>query len=474
MDYRRGIRQRISGEQIVKRKKSIRWNTLQITALGFLGIIFLGGLLLYLPVSNTRPIAFIDALFTSVTSVCVTGLVTVTPATQFTVFGKVILLILIQIGGLGVIACSVLFFFLLRRKIGLRERVMIQEAYGARQLGGIVRLVKRIIIGTLAVEGGGAFLYALCFVPEYGVIRGICYSVFHAVSAFCNAGIDILGENSLADYAVSPLVNMTTILLIILSGIGFTVWFDVMDNAKGLIHREVPGRWWFTRLKLHSKLAIVSTLVLIAAGTIFILLAEYHNPDTIGNMGLGQKLLAALFQSVTTRTAGFYTFSQGAMHEESKLFCAILMFIGGSPGGTAGGVKTTTFAMLFLACLTFVRGGNDTECMGRRISVANFRTGFCVIMVAFTVFITGTITILVIEPDSIPLVNVIYETASAVGTVGLTADLTPQLSRISQVVLMVMMYIGRLGPLTLVLTFAGKTHPRDKIRRLPAEQIMVG
>ncbi len=458
----------------MKRKKSIRWNTLQITALGFLGIIFLGGLLLYLPVSNTRPIAFTDALFTSVTSVCVTGLVTVTPASQFTVFGKIILLILIQIGGLGVIACAVLFFFLLRRKIGLRERVMIQEAYGARQLGGIVRLVKKIITGTLVVEGGGAFLYAFCFVPEYGVARGICYSIFHAVSAFCNAGIDILGENSLADYAGSPMVNITTILLIILSGIGFTVWFDVMENAKRLFHREVPGRWWFTRLKLHSKLAVITTLILIAAGTVFIFLAEYHNPDTIGNMGIGQKLLAALFQSVTTRTAGFYTFSQGAMHEESKLFCAVLMFIGGSPGGTAGGVKTTTFAMLFLACLTFVRGGNDTECMGRRISVANFRTGFCVMMVAFTVFITGTITILAIEPDSIPMVNVIYETASAVGTVGLTADLTPHLSRISQIVLMVMMYIGRLGPLTLVLIFAGKTHPRDKVRRLPAEQIMVG
>lgn len=458
----------------MKRKKSIRWNTLQITALGFLGIIFLGGLLLYLPVSNTRPIAFTDALFTSVTSVCVTGLVTVTPASQFTVFGKIILLILIQIGGLGVIACAVLFFFLLRRKIGLRERVMIQEAYGARQLGGIVRLVKKIITGTLAVEGGGAFLYAFCFVPEYGVARGICYSIFHAVSAFCNAGIDILGENSLADYAGSPMINITTILLIILSGIGFTVWFDVMENAKRLFHREVPGRWWFTRLKLHSKLAVITTLILIAAGTVFIFLAEYHNPDTIGNMRIGQKLLAALFQSVTTRTAGFYTFSQGAMHEESKLFCAVLMFIGGSPGGTAGGVKTTTFAMLFLACLTFVRGGNDTECMGRRISVANFRTGFCVMMVAFTVFITGTITILAIEPDSIPMVNVIYETASAVGTVGLTADLTPHLSRISQIVLMVMMYIGRLGPLTLVLIFAGKTHPRDKVRRLPAEQIMVG
>lgn len=458
----------------MKRKKSIRWNTLQITAIGFMGIILLGGLLLYLPVSNTQPIAFIDALFTSVTSVCVTGLVTVTPASQFTVFGKVILLILIQIGGLGVIACAVLFFFLLRRRIGLRERIMIQEAYGARQLSGIVRLVKKIIIGTLVAEGGGAVLYAFRFVPEYGLIRGVWYSVFHAVSAFCNAGIDILGENSLADYATSPLINMTTILLIILSGIGFTVWFDVMENARSLFHREVPGRWWFTRLKLHSKLAVITTVILIAVGTVFIFLAEYHNPETIGNMGLGEKFIAALFQSVTTRTAGFYTFSQGAMHEESKLFCAILMFIGGSPGGTAGGVKTTTFAMLFLACLTFVRGGKDTECMGRRISAANFRTGFCVLMVAFTVFITGTITILVIEPDSTLLVNVIYETASAVGTVGLTADLTPHLSRSSQIVLMVMMYIGRLGPLTLVLTFAGKIHPRDKIRRLPAEQIMVG
>lgn len=196
--------------------------------------------------------------------------------------------------------------------------------------------------------------------------------------------------------------------------------------------------------------------------------------ETLGQFGTGQKLMASLFQSVTTRTAGFYTVPQGALHEESKLFCAILMFIGGSPGGTAGGVKTTTMAMLFLACLTFVRGGNDTECMGRRITVANFRTGFCVVMVAFAVFITGTIVILMLEPDNVLLVNVIYETASAVGTVGLTADLTPYLSRMSQCVLMAMMYIGRLGPLTLALMFVGKTHPRDRIRSLPEERIMVG
>lgn len=459
---------------VKEKRRSVRWNTLRITAAGFLSIIFLGGVLLYLPVSNVRPIAFMDALFTSVSAVCVTGLVTVTPACQFTLFGKIILLLLIQIGGLGVIACAALFFFLLHRKITVRERVVLEETYGTGRLGGIVRMVRRVIMGTLFVEGCGAVMYAFQFVTEYGFLRGIWYSVFHAVSAFCNAGIDILGESSLAEYSVNPVINITTILLIIVSGIGFSVWFDIMENIKRLIHREVPVRWWFTRLRLHSKLAIIMTFVLIISGTGFIFLFEFHNPDTIGNMSLGQKAVAALFQSVTTRTAGFYTFSQGALHEETKLFCAILMFIGGSPGGTAGGVKTTTFAMLFLSCLTFVRGGGDTECMGRKISVANFRTGFCVVMAAFTAFITGTLAILFIEPDSIAMVNVIYETASAVGTVGLTADLTPHLHRISQVILMAMMYIGRLGPLTLVLTFAGKSHPRDKIRSLPNEQIMVG
>ena len=458
----------------MRKKRNTRWNTLRVTAAGFLGVILLGAALLSLPVSNTQPIAFTDALFTSATSVCVTGLVTVVPASQFTLFGKVILLLLIQIGGLGVIACGTLFLFLLNKKITIQERVVLKEAYGADRLGGIVKLVRKVILGTFAVEGAGAVLYAFQFIPEYGLVRGIGYSVFHAVSAFCNAGIDILGSSSLSSYVTNPVINVTTILLIILSGIGFTVWFDVIDNNRRLVRGEVPKRWWFTRLRLQSKLAVIMTVLLIFAGTVFVFLAEYRNPDTIGKLSIGQKLMASMFQSVTTRTAGFCTVSQGALHTESKLFCAILMFIGGSPGGTAGGVKTTTFAMLFLACLTFVRGGNDTECMGRKITVANFRTGFAVVMVAFAVFITGTIAVLFLEPDSILLENVIYETASAVGTVGLTADLTPRLCRASQYVLMVMMYIGRLGPLTMALMFAGKTHPRDRIRSLPEEQIMVG
>lgn len=458
----------------MKKKRNIRWNTLRVMAAGFLGVILLGAVLLYLPVSNTRPIAFMDALFTAVTSVCVTGLVTVVPAAQFTLFGKVVLLVLIQIGGLGVIACATLFLFLLNRKITIQERVVLKEAYGAERLGGIVKLVRKVILGTFAVEGIGALMYACQFIPEYGFFRGIGYSVFHAVSAFCNAGIDILGSSSLLNYVANPIINVTTVLLVILSGIGFTVWFDIIGNGRRMVRGEVPRRWWFPRLRLQSKLAVIMTVILIFAGTAFVFLAEYRNPETIGELNLGQKLMASMFQSVTTRTAGFCTVSQAALHTESKLFCAVLMFIGGSPGGTAGGVKTTTFAMLFLACLTFVRGGNDTECMGKRITVANFRTGFAVVMVAFAVFITGTIAILFLEPDSILLENVIYETASAVGTVGLTADLTPRLCRASQVVLMVMMYIGRLGPLTMALMFAGKTHPRDRIRSLPEERIMVG
>ena len=259
----------------MKKKRNTRWNTLRVTAAGFLGVILIGAVLLYLPASNTQPIAFTDALFTSATSVCVTGLVTVVPASQFTLFGKIILLLLIQIGGLGVIACGTLFLFLLNRKITIQERVVLKEAYGADRLGGIVKLVKRVILGTFAVEGAGAVLYAFQFIPEYGLVRGIGYSIFHAVSAFCNAGIDILGSSSLSGYVTNPIVNVTTILLIILSGIGFTVWFDVIDNNRRLVRGEVPKRWWFTRLRLQSKLAIIMTVILILAGTIFVFLAEY-------------------------------------------------------------------------------------------------------------------------------------------------------------------------------------------------------
>lgn len=335
-------------------------------------------------------------------------------------------------------------------------------------------MVRKVILGTFVVEGVGVLLYAFQFVPEYGLLRGVAYAVFHAVSAFCNAGIDILGADSLAGYAGNPLVNFTTMMLVVLSGIGFVVWYDVIGNVRRIYKKEVPKKWWFTRLKLHSKLAIVTTLVLLLVGALAVFLMEYSNPDTLGGMPLGDKVMASMFQSVTTRTAGFYTISQGALHEETKLVSSILMFIGGSPGGTAGGVKTTTIAMLVLWCITLIRGGKDAECFGRKITVSNFRTGFAVVILAFLILIGGTLAILMIEKDSVAMSDVLFETSSAIGTVGLTADLTPQLERASQVIIMFLMYVGRIGPMTLALSFAGKQNPQDKLRELPQERIMVG
>ncbi|SCI84892.1 Ktr system potassium uptake protein B [uncultured Clostridium sp.] len=446
---------------------------MQILALGFMGVILAGGVLLSLPFCNRQPITFSDALFTSTTAVCVTGLVTVTPAVQFTLAGQIILLILIQIGGLGIIACAVGFLLLLRRQITVKERIVIQETYNMEAPGGMVAMILRVIKGTLAVETAGAVLYAFRFIPEFGVLRGIWYAVFHAVSAFCNAGIDILGDTSFQKYVGDPIINITTVLLIIVSGIGFSVWQDLISNGRRIRRREIPNKWWFTRLRLHSKLAIVTTLILLIGGTVCIFLMERNNPATLGNLSTGEKWMAAFFHSTSTRTAGFATVSQSGLYTQSKFLSCILMFIGGSPGGTAGGVKTTTVAMVVLTCLSVFRGGEQVECFGRRLSGKNIRMGFAVIMTAVTVLFAGTIAITVFEPQ-VPFIDILYEAFSAVGTVGLTADLTPTLSSASHMVLIVMMYIGRIGPISLALLFGGMSKPKERARELPEQRIMVG
>lgn len=446
---------------------------MQILALGFMGVILAGGVLLSLPFCNRQPITFSDALFTSTTAVCVTGLVTVTPAVQFTLAGQIILLILIQIGGLGIIACAVGFLLLLRRQITVKERIVIQETYNMEAPGGMVAMILRVIKGTLAVETAGAVLYAFRFIPEFGVLRGIWYAVFHAVSAFCNAGIDILGDTSFQKYVGDPIINITTVLLIIVSGIGFSVWQDLISNGRRIHRREIPNKWWFTRLRLHSKLAIVTTLILLIGGTVCIFLMERNNPATLGNLSTGEKWMAAFFHSTSTRTAGFATVSQSGLYTQSKFLSCILMFIGGSPGGTAGGVKTTTVAMVVLTCLSVFRGGEQVECFGRRLSGKNIRMGFAVIMTAVTVLFAGTIAITVFDPQ-VPFIDILYEAFSAVGTVGLTADLTPTLSSASHMVLIVMMYIGRIGPISLALLFGGMSKPKERARELPEQRIMVG
>ena len=456
-----------------ERKKSIRFSTMQLIAAGFLGTILLGGVLLYLPMCNTQPIQFTDALFTATSAVCVTGLVTIVPATQFTVLGKGILLALIQIGGLGVIACTFSFFLILKKKITLRERIIIQETYNMDTLSGLVKFLIKIIKGTFIVEGVGVVLFSLQFVREYGFVEGVCYSIFHSVSAFCNAGIDILGNGSFTKYAANPLINFTTMSLIIVGGIGFTVWGDVLKNVFEDFGKEgYSVKKIFTKLTLHSKIAISMTIALILLGTVSFFVLEYANPETFGNMTLGEKIMASGFHSVSTRTAGFATVSQSGLTNGSKLITCLLMFVGGSPAGTAGGVKTTTVAMLILTCRSVIKGGRDTECFGRRIVEDNIRTGLAVIFLSMGFLITGTVIVSVLEPN-VEFMRILYETTSAMGTVGLSADLTPQLETASKYVIMMLMYIGRIGPVTMALIF-GKGHTKDRVRELPEKRILVG
>ncbi len=457
----------------MEKLKKIRLTTTQLLATGFLGIILLGGILLWLPISNTRPILLIDALFTAVTSVCVTGLVTVTPAVQFTLFGKIVLLILIQIGGLGIIACVTAFFIIMKRRISLKERVVILEAYSMESLSGMVAMILRILKGTICLEGIGALLYSFRFVPEFGVVKGIGYSVFHAVSAFCNAGIDILGDSSFIPYADSVVVNFTTILLVVLSGLGFTVWQDLGQNLKKVWKKELELRRLFKKLRLHSKIVLIMTSVLIVSGTLAFLILEYNNPGTIGDMSFGEKLMSSLFHSVSTRTAGFATVPQGELTQGTMFTTCILMFIGGSPGGTAGGVKTTTIAMLILCCVSVLQNKKDVECFGRRIQADNIRTGICVVILAFVSLLAGTTLLTIFEGD-VDFIRIMYETTSAIGTVGLSADLTSQLCTASKFVIMILMYIGRLGPITFALAFGTGRKSKNHIRQLPVQGILIG
>ena len=446
----------------------------QIMVVGFAAAILTGGVLLTLPICNAdgKWLNFIDALFTSCSAVCVTGLVTIVPAVQFTLVGKVLLLLMIQLGGLGIIACTMAAFLILRKQITIRSRVIIQESFDLNTMSGIVKMLSYVLKGTFLVEGIGAFFYSFQFIPQYGFLRGIWYSVFHAVSAFCNAGIDILGDSSLQVYQTNPLFNLVTMGLIIVSGLGFLVWKDLMQMARRIRTKECSAKRAVEKLRLQTKLAVTMTVLLVVGGAVFIFCMEYSNPDTLGGLSLGEKWMASFFQSVTTRTAGFFTIPQNLFREPSQFFCCLLMFIGGSPGGTAGGIKTTTVAVLLLTCWSVLKGTEDTECFRRKIRAANVRTGFSVFTVAFVAALAGTIVIMSVEGTG--LLESLYEVISAIATVGLSTGLTPFLSAAGKLGIIVLMYMGRLSPVTLMLLFAGKVGRNKNGRKLPEERIMVG
>lgn len=464
-----------------KKKTSIEnaLSTSQIILLGFLAVIFVGAVLLSMPfcAADSSFTSFADALFTSTTSVCVTGLVTVPTYSYWSLTGKIIILLLIQFGGLGFMTCFTLVMFIIRRRITLKERMTIRDALGSDRMGGLLRLVARITKGTFLAEGIGALLYAFVFIPEHGVAGGIWRSVFTSVSAFCNAGIDLVGDNSLAPYADNVIVNVTTSLLVITGGIGFPVWWDLLRTLRQerdarREKRVLPVPWW-NRLSLHSKLAFVSTAALLGGGWLLIFLFEFHNSRTIGDMTLGGKLQASFFQSMTTRTAGFATINQAGFTLPSKILSVILMLIGGSPLGTAGGLKTVTVVILLITLLSVVRGREKTEVFHRTIPAQTVRKALALVTIYIGFLIVGIMALsAVMHTDD--LMALIYEVASALATVGLTQGITSSLNLAGKLIIIVCMYIGRVGPISFAVAFTARHSRANNSIRYPEENITVG
>ncbi len=449
--------------------KRIRFTTTQIILLSFLLVILIGSVLLALPISSTNGIAvpYIDALFTATTSTCVTGLVTLPTFSTWSVFGQIVILILIQVGGLGVITIMTGLMLLLNRKLGISDRLLIQDAFNLNTMSGLVKFVKNVLFGTLIIEGIGAVLYMFVFVPEFGA-KGIWISVFNSISAFCNAGIDIIAENSLCDYATNPLINLVTSTLIILGGLGYIVWWDVLRVVK---RRSPKNRKIFRHLTLHSKIAITVTASLILAGAILIFIFEYANPLTIGEMDLFDKIQVSFFQSVTTRTAGFASVPQENLTNASAAISLLLMMIGGSPVGTAGGMKTVTLAVLIYSAFATIRNKNSATLFGRRISDDSVKKAVAVVVMFLTICATSTVFILATSNAS--AIDVVYETVSATATVGLSRNFTATLNAFGKLIIIVTMYFGRVGPISLAVALGSKNESQNVISE-PTEDISIG
>ncbi|MCR5353522.1 MAG: Trk family potassium uptake protein [Clostridiales bacterium] len=431
----------------------------RIIILSYIALILLGTLLLMLPVSSRtgNMTSFPDAVFTAVSASCVTGLVVKDTCTYWSVFGQTVILILIQIGGMGIITVGLAIMMITGKKIGLWQRSTMQESISAPQVGGIVRLTGFIIRTAAVIELVGAALLSPVFVSEFGVIKGIWYSVFHSISAFCNAGFDLMGVkgefSSFTHYADNIYFNVVIMLLIIIGGIGFLVWNDVK------IHK-----YRISRYSLQSKVVLLTSLILIILPAIYLFAYEYKSLE------LGERVISSLFQSVTARTAGFNTKDIVQMGESGAAVMIILMLIGGSPGSTAGGIKTATFAVLFLSAVTVFGRRNDVQCFKRRISDEAVRNAGAVLFIYLVLFFTSGIIISITE--GLPLLTCLFEAGSAIGTVGLTFGITGKLTLLSRTILMILMFFGRVGGLTLI--YAALPSAENLNSRMPLEKISVG
>ena len=453
----------------MKTKKKIRLSTTQIILISFIITILLGSLLLALPISSRdgEPVEYIDALFTATTSTCVTGLVTLPTVYTWSLFGQIVILILIQVGGLGIITIMSGIMILLNRKMGIGDRLLIQDAFNLNTMSGLTVFVKNVLLGTLIIEGIGALLYMLVFVPEFGA-RGIWISVFNSVSAFCNAGIDIIGENSLCNYATNPIINLVTSLLIILGGLGYIVWWDIIRVIKS---RTDVNRKIFKHLTLHSKIAISATLTLIFLGAVLIFIFEYSNTKTMAELSLFDKIQLSFFQSVTTRTAGFASIPQENLTNASSFVSLMLMIIGGSPVGTAGGIKTVTLAVLLCSAIATIRNKNSSSVFGRQISEESVKKAVAVVVTFLIICIASTV--LLMATTDADALDILYETVSATATVGLSRNLTSSLNLAGKMIIIVTMYFGRVGPISLAVALGSKSESQNIISE-PVEEISIG
>ena len=444
--------------------KSERVSPARVIIFGFLLLILLGTAALMLPFSTRGQggASFFDALFTATSATCVTGLVVHDTASYWSGFGQLVILFLIQVGGMGVVTMAVAISIFSGKRIGLKQRWVMQESISAPQVGGIVRMTGFILKAAFIMEGVGAVLLALRFCPRMGLWRGLWYAVFHAVSAFCNAGFDLMGRDvpfsSLTGYVGDPAVNVVVILLIVIGGLGFLTWQDAV------VHRLRCKEY-----RLQSKLILVTTAALLLFGFFFFLLYEFRLPQWV-SLSSGEKLLAALFQSVTPRTAGFNTVDLARMSEVGQLVTILLMLTGGSPGSTAGGFKTTTLAVLLLSAAAVFRRRRSAQCFGRRVQDSALQSACAIFLLYILLFLTGGILICCI--DAVPLMDALFEAASAIGTVGLSLGGSARFSAASRMILIFLMYFGRVGGLTMIYAFTAGNG--TSASQFPQEPVTVG
>lgn len=443
---------------IMKQKISFRKiSSARIIPLGFLLLIAAGTFLLMLPFATApgHHTSLLTALFSSATAVCVTGLTVITTATQWTLFGKIVVVCLIQAGGMGIVSITAIVAVALRQKINLRSRVLIKDSFNLDSIRGLVRFLISVFRLVFLIEGIGAVLYAFVFIPEYGIARGIWYSVFHSVSAFCNAGIDIIGDNSLVPYQTNALILIVTMLLIIAGGLGYTVWFDLADKAKAVVQKK---RF---RISEQSRLVLLLTLFLIISCAAITFFLEFSNAQTIGKLSGPDKILSSLFQSVTYRTAGFSSVPQQDLREETAFIGCLYMFIGGSPIGTAGGVKTVTFFFLIASAVSYVRSREETVIFHRSVSSELIRKALAIVLVSFLT--TIILAMLLVSTNRLHVIDGLYEIFSATATVGLSRGISPSLNAAGKIIDIIAMYLGRIGPISMALFFSASGYQKSDI-----------